>query len=215
MIYPEGEENTGQIELRGKILKVNTEPGWRNKKIQWWVAKVETEDGTVVKLRIDPTWRTIKPPVTEGDIVSVTGYIPPYWRSKGLNEIMVCSMKIGNKLATFRECNKSFAAKNKKGSFSQSQILTGKVTDITQLPGFKRKNIKWWVIKLSRDDGSIVEVRVAPLFRFSTIPITNGDIVRVKWFIPPAWSNGIMACEIENLTNGKILKIRNCPGGSR
>ncbi len=211
IIYPKGAEKNNEIYLKGEIVKIEKETGWRNKKIVWWVATLEKEDGTKIKLRIDPTWRSIKPPVETGDKVSIIGYIPPYWKMEGVNEIMICSIKKGNKLATFRECNRTFSG-NKNLTRSNTQIITGKVTKIKQVYSPRMKNVKWWIIQLKNKDGSLVEVRIAPTFRYQTLPIANSDMVKVKWFTPPRWSSGLMACEIENLTNGKVLKIRNCPG---
>ncbi len=215
MIYPDKGSRNDLMKISGTVKEVVTAPGLRNKRISWWVAIVETDKGEV-KLRIDPTWRTSSIPLKVGDKISATAFVPPYWQTRGGNEALVCTLQTPKGSITYRNCNPTASRKLRGNVRSRVTTLTGKVIAVEQKPGIRRQNIRWWVIKVKTEDATEVEVRVAPLFKLGDLNISKGDKVKVKWYMPPAWrQGGVMACEIEDITTGKTLELRRCPGVRR
>ena len=90
-------------------------------------------------------------------------------------------------------------------SLVNSAASVGTVVEVKQVPGYGRRNVKWWVVDLKTDKG-LVELRVAPTFFYRNLGIKRGDKVIFSGFQPPFWImkgvKGYMACKLEDRNTG-------------
>ncbi len=114
------------------------------------------------------------------------------------------------------EFNKILSVKHEAGFYSSAgtptgsslrRTFSGTVVGVKKVPGFRRRNITWWAIEVKTPSGT-VEVRVAPTWWYPDLNIRRGDTVEVVGFTPPFWRmkriNGLMACMVEDRTNGTV-----------
>ncbi len=111
-----------------------------------------------------------------------------------------------------KEFNSILSVKHKAGFYSPGgtyfgfRFLEGKVLKISQEPGFRWKNVTWWVVQIKTPQGE-VSVRVAPVWWLPQFEVKAGDFVKVVGFRSPYWNirgvNGYMACKLIDETAGK------------
>jgi c(7)-type cytochrome triheme protein len=78
--------------ISGTVVNVKQVPGLGKKKITWWAIDVQTATG-MVEVRIVSTWWYPEININKGDKVKVTGFIPPYWKIKGIKGLMACKIE--------------------------------------------------------------------------------------------------------------------------
>ncbi|MEO2066155.1 MAG: DUF2202 domain-containing protein [Desulfurobacteriaceae bacterium] len=110
------------------------------------------------------------------------------------------------------EFNSILSVKHEAGFYSfgstylGSQFFEGKVLKVSREPGFRRKDVMWWVVRIETPQGE-VPVRVAPVWWLPQFEVKAGDFVKVIGFRPPYWNirgvNGYMACKLIDKTAGK------------
>jgi hypothetical protein len=76
--------------LKGKVVSVKQVPLGR-RGVKWWVVEVEAA-GKLFSLRVAPVWWYPDFSVSPGDQVEVSAFQPPYWRLKGVNVLVVCTL---------------------------------------------------------------------------------------------------------------------------
>lgn len=94
------------LRVEGKIIKVYQRKGYGNRKVVWWAAKVKTDSGTI-EVAIAPLWLYPSINLQIGDKVTITGYVPLFWRINNINGIMACTIQT-EKGARYnlRDCNR-------------------------------------------------------------------------------------------------------------
>ncbi|SNR65103.1 DUF2202 domain-containing protein [Desulfurobacterium atlanticum] len=94
------------ITLEGKIIKVYQRKGYGNRKVVWWAAKVKTDSGNI-EVAIAPVWLYSSIDLKIGEKVTVTGYVPPFWRINNINGIMACTIETEKGVKyNLRDCNR-------------------------------------------------------------------------------------------------------------
>lgn len=99
-----------------------------------------------------------------------------------------------------------YSAEGKPGVSSSLKTLTGRVVSVYTEPGLRRKNLKWWTLKVETPEG-VVPVKVAPTWLLPELSVNPGDRITVEAFRPPYWNvrgvEGYMACRLIDETTGK------------
>ncbi len=209
----------------GKVVKVEKAPGLRRNQILWWVMEVKDKEGKSIRVRIAPVWLYPSIQIKEGDSVEVEGFVPPFWRIKGFNEVMSCKIKDNNadilydftgtrkwcKRISFSTGSPSF---NKKAVAGQKNLIKGKVIAVKKLPGPRGRRL-WWVMDLEKDK-EVYTIYLYPVRRLYNPGVREGDIVEAKVFLPLRWQrlnlkNTYLACFIKDVKTGKEHILRRCP----
>ncbi|WP_457568266.1 DUF2202 domain-containing protein [Desulfurobacterium sp.] len=105
------------ITVAGKVTRVFQRPGYGNKRVIWWVVEVKTPEGKE-EVAVAPIWLYPSLDIVPGDVIEVTGYVPPFWRYRNIRGLMACTIKNPERGVTYkiRDCsrfNRRFRLQNR------------------------------------------------------------------------------------------------------